>query len=160
MKHAIPTKVSQPLFSLEEIRLLKGRPTSYQPEFKEQVIDVMARGYSLGALAGTVGVSRVTINNWIDRYPDFFEACARAKAISQLHWETRFIDAIDRQLPTCQAIIFALCNVGREDWKNRQEIEHTGEIKLSAIIESAMQRIAAARTIEGTIASPDPDTCF
>jgi hypothetical protein len=60
-----------------------------------------------------------------------------------------------------QMVIFGLINAGREDWKNRQEIEHTGETKLSAVIETAIKRIES-RIIEGELVSPpsDADTCF
>jgi Bacteriophage Sf6, terminase small subunit-like len=159
-KHRIPDQPLQPVFDEpEQLARLRAPQTRYKPEFCQDAMEIMAQGFSLGGMAGKLGIARSTVNRWFEAHPEFSEACARARSAQQYYWEKRFIFAVETGANP-QGPIFALVNCGREDWKNRQEIEHTGEIKLSAIIETAMQRIAAARTIEGTLAAPDLDTCF
>jgi hypothetical protein len=160
-------KPTQRPFTPEQLMTLRAPQTRYQPEFAEKVIELMAEGYSLGGFAGTIGVGRRAINTWMEKHPDFDQACARGLAVRQYWWETKAIEIATTggQGSQGQMVIFGLLNAGREDWRNRQEIEHTGEIKLSTVIETALRRIES-RVIEGTATelpagnSDQADNCF
>lgn len=61
-----------------------GRPTKYEPRFCEMVIKAGKQGYSLGAFAGMIGVSRPTIDAWAKEHPEFLGACNVSKATAAL----------------------------------------------------------------------------
>lgn len=46
-----------------------------------------AEGYSDAQIAACIGVSKVTLHNWISDYPQFREIYNRAKTLSQSWWE-------------------------------------------------------------------------
>ncbi len=110
-----------------------GRPTKYEPRFCEEVEDLMAQGYSLGAFAGHVGVARSTINEWIDNHPEFSEAVSRAKAKRLLMWEGIGLKVAQYGGSGGQATmtIFGLKNMGEDEWRDKQEFEHSGGAELS-----------------------------
>lgn len=105
-----------------------GRPTKYEPRYCDEAEAFMAQGYSLGAFAGSIGVARSTINEWIDNQPDFSEAVSRAKAKRLMHWETAGLAvAKDGGGPgTATIIVFGLKNMGDADWSDRQQHELSG----------------------------------
>jgi hypothetical protein len=145
-KSRISKEPTQPVWSEESRQKLRAPATSYQPHFAQEAIEWMAKGYSLGAVAGRIGVARSTVFDWMERFPEFGRSVARARAAQQHYWETRFIDAVENSdgAPG-NMIMFALKNVGREDWKDKQEIEISGQLTFSNIIENAMKTIEARR---------------
>ena len=58
----------------DEAKRPVGRPTKYDPAYCDDVEAEMGNGLSLTAFAGVIGVSRSTINEWIDANPEFSEA--------------------------------------------------------------------------------------
>ena len=63
----------------------------YKKEYCEKLIEHMSQGFSLSTFGGTVGVTRQTIYDWIERYPEFKEAKDIAFAKSQEFFEKRLI---------------------------------------------------------------------
>lgn len=105
-----------------------GRPTKYDPSFCEVVEAEMASGLSLGAVAGSLGVSRSRINEWMAEYPEFQEAVSRAKAQRLLHWERAALRvATSGGGPgTATIIVFGLKNMGADDWTDITKTELSG----------------------------------
>jgi len=64
-----------------------GKPTKYKKEYCEQLIEWMAEGRSLLAFAGKLRVSRTTLQNWVDTYPEFKEAKEIGNMASLMWWE-------------------------------------------------------------------------
>lgn len=126
-------------------KALRGRPPSYKPEYCQLVMDWRAKGYSFGGFAGSIGVARGTINEWMNRYPEFNEACSRAQSASQWWWETKAIEVATTGGQGSQGtmVMFGLINSGREDWKNKQEIEISGQITLASVVEASLKQIEA-----------------
>jgi hypothetical protein len=104
---------------------IMGRPTDYRPEYGLEIITHMAFGFSLTATAGIMGFSRQTFHNWAEKYPDFLDSVGRAKALRTYALELGLLHAPDG--PTVTARIFALKNAAPEEWREKQEIEHTGD---------------------------------
>jgi hypothetical protein len=48
-----------------------GRPSSYRPEFADEVADYMSDGHSLMAWAWRQGLPYETVWDWFNQYPDF-----------------------------------------------------------------------------------------
>jgi hypothetical protein len=97
-----------------------GRPSKYREAYCDAVVEHMAEGASLTSFAAEIGVARSTINEWMEQFPEFSEACARAKAKCAAWWEKA-----NRRLATTGegnqgACKLGLTNMARDDWKDRQ----------------------------------------
>src|SRR6266850_1123420 len=93
-----------------------GRPTLYRPEYCQMVIDKMAQGFSLTAFAGTIGVSKNAVYEWIRAHADFGDAVSRARPARTLWLETKLMRS--REGAEAAATIFALRNADPEEWCN------------------------------------------
>lgn len=103
-----------------------GRPTKYEQRFCDEVIEHMKDGASLTSFAAEVGVARSTINEWIDNQPEFSEAVKIGKARCAAWWEKLSRIGASGAAPVNPTlIIFGLKNMAAEDWREKQEIDHT-----------------------------------
>lgn len=100
-----------------------GRPTKYEERFCEECIAFMGQGYSLTAFAGSIGVARSTINEWMAAHPEFSEATRVGQAKRTMKLEEGLIKG--ESGPKVQGHIFALKNADPEGWKDKQEIDHS-----------------------------------
>jgi hypothetical protein len=85
---------------------------------------------SWGACAGEIGVSRQTLTAWADAHPEFLDAKRISEARSQLFWERKLSKLADKGSAgpgASTAIIFALKNRARDDWRDMVEQKHTGD---------------------------------
>ena len=64
-----------------------GRPSSYKPEYCEQVIELGSKGMSPVQIAVELGVPRTTMLSWADVHEEFSTALTRAKEHEQAWWE-------------------------------------------------------------------------
>ena len=128
-----------------------GRPTKYEPRFADEVVEYMGRGYSLTAFAGHIGVSRITLDNWAAAFPDFMNALAWARAARMNYWEQRLIYVAETGGTGQQGTTAmfgaknASANMGADEWADKQEVKHSGQVSLGALVETSM------KTIEGTV---------
>lgn len=106
-----------------------GRPSKFQQVYCNEVIETMATGLSLTAFAGEIGVARSTINEWIDNYPEFSEAVRVAKAKRTLALERGMLTAENG--PAVTARMFALKNADPEEWRDKRELQHSGEVAVT-----------------------------
>ena len=103
-----------------------ARPTKYKPEYCEAVVRHMSDGASLTSFAAEIDVARSTINEWMEAHPEFSEAVKRAKAKCAAWWEKKGREGASGEAavnPTL--VIFGLKNMASEDWREKQEIDHT-----------------------------------
>lgn len=110
---------------LEGMKKPVGRPTKYKPEYCQMVVDHMAKGASLTSFAAEIDVARSTINEWMDANPDFSEAVKRAKAKCAAWWERLGRNNAITGDGNATLVIFGLKNMAAEDWREKQEIDHT-----------------------------------
>lgn len=113
-----------------------GRPTKYDPKFCDAVEAFMAEGFSLTAFAGDLGVSRATIDNWMKEFPEFLEAVSRSKAKRLAFWERTAINVASKGTGgpgAATVIVFGLKNMGGDEWKDKQEVEHTGTMGVTYV---------------------------
>jgi transposase-like protein len=71
----------------EQAKRPVGRPSSYDPAYCDRVLELGAEGMGPEEIAGTLGVTRTTLYQWRDHYPQFLTALERARALEQLWWE-------------------------------------------------------------------------
>jgi len=104
-------------------------PSKYDPSYCEAVIEHCKDGSSITSFGASVGVSRTTITNWQHEFPKFGEAVQIAKAHAAAWWEERARLVVANGGTSAQSTLcmFGMKNMGREDWADRQEVEHSGK---------------------------------
>lgn len=106
-----------------------GRPTKYEKRFCQMLVDDMGAGYSVTAFAGSIGVSRSTINEWAEQHPEFSEALSMGKAKRLRFWEQTAISVAAKGTggPGAASVItFGLKNMGGDEWSDTTKTEVTG----------------------------------
>jgi hypothetical protein len=100
----------------------------YNPEFCTTVVMAGREGAvcSENGLAGLLGVSRGKIRQWRVDYPEFDEACRRAKSAYGAYYETQLREIATTGQGSATAVIFALKNRVREEWQDVYNREMTG----------------------------------
>jgi hypothetical protein len=123
-----------------EKRIGEGRPTKYKPEYCQMLIDHMNGGYSFESFAGLIGVAKQTLYEWIDANSEFLDAKEVGFEKSRLFWEKVGVDYIINQSSSTAGVgseskainstvyIFNLKNRFPKEWRDRQEVEHSGKI--------------------------------
>lgn len=101
-----------------------GRPTDFKPAMGEEILALMAQGFSLAAAAADLGVHRQRVYEWMDRHPEFADTVKLAQVKRQRFLEQRLLTADVG--PVVTATIFALKNAAAADWREKQEVQHTG----------------------------------
>jgi hypothetical protein len=134
-----------------------GRPSKYQPEHK-QIARMMGRlGATDAQLAEAFEVAESTIHLWKKEHPEFSEALKDGKkeadsaverslferATGYSHPEDKIFqyEGAPVVVPTTKiyppdvtACIFWLKNRKPKDWRDKQEIEHSGEMEIKVTI--------------------------
>src|SRR5688572_7258222 len=109
-----------------------GRPTSYQPEYCERVIELGREGLSVVEMAAEIGVHRETLEeNWPAAHPEFSEAFTQARQFSQAWWERQ--GRVNLLLPpgagTFNSSVWSRSMAARfpRDWREKAAVEMTGK---------------------------------
>lgn len=116
---------------------MAGRPTKYSEAYCNEVIETMAQGLSLTSFAGIIGVARSTINVWMGEHPEFSEAVKIGTAKRVHYLERRLLDG--EIGPRVTSHIFALKNADPEEWRDRKELEHSGQVAIGRIERSFVE---------------------
>jgi hypothetical protein len=132
-----------------------GRPTKYKPEYVEQVKKLCKLGATDAQIADFFEVDEATINNWKQEYPKFFESIKVGKAaydddlveaslakrargfvrtVERLH-EGIPVECKEEVPPDTTACIFWLKNRKQKEWRDRQEMEHSVDRNLAAVLQ-------------------------
>ena len=145
----------------------RGRPTTYKPEYGEQIRAGMAQGLSLTAAAAELDLDRDNVYRWAGKYPDFDGIIRMGRFKRQAFLEKRLIGAT--QSPIVTSSIFALKNAAPQDWSDRQDlnVNHSGSIAVETdgrqLGRAVIEILAQGRTIPGVSAditdiTPDGET--
>ncbi|MES9790695.1 helix-turn-helix domain-containing protein [Priestia megaterium] len=116
-------------------------------------------------IAHNVGISRSTLNDWKKRYPDISDALKKGKEVVDLQVENALLKRAlgyeyeeitkesqwnektnkyelvitksvkKRQAPDTTAQIFWLKNRRPDKWRDKQDVEHTGDMDLNIVID-------------------------
>lgn len=133
-----------------------GRPSKYKPEYAKQAGKLCSLGATDRELADFFEVDEKTINTWKEKHPDFLQSLKDSKdeldsrverrlyerAMGYSHPDTKFAthegaitderEYIKHYPPDTTAAIFWLKNRRKEQWRDKQEVEHSGRIKVIA----------------------------
>lgn len=102
------------------IQMNIGRPTKYKPEFCEIALKILREGRSQAAVAAELNVAKSQITEWMKRYPDFQNACARGLAAAESVWEDPAF------CPSLHPARWRLNMLNRFGWQDRQDRIHSG----------------------------------
>ena len=64
-----------------------GRPTTYNPEFIDEIIRLAKQGKSFEQICYRLDIGMTTIYQWRDAHPEFAKALEEAKIYEQAYWE-------------------------------------------------------------------------
>ena len=109
---------------MAEAKRGRGAPTSYKPEYCEQLIDHMSVGYSFESFAGVISVCRDTIYEWCLVHKDFSDAKRKAVQKSLLALETIGLEGMKGDLKgfNVASWIFTCKNRHSDMFKDKMEI--------------------------------------
>lgn len=102
-----------------------GRPSKYKKEYCQEAIDFMKDGYSVTAFAGHIGVARSTVFKWAEENQEFSDALKTAQAKAAYWWEQSLRQVATTGQGNASAAIFGVKNRSGEEWRDKQEIDHT-----------------------------------
>jgi transposase-like protein len=110
-----------------------GRPSKYKPEYCEEVIALGKEGKSPVQMCAHFDISRQTLDNWAAEHSEFLEALTRAKTHCQAWWEKAGQEGMFLGGGGFNAAVWKKSMEARfrEDYTERQEVAHTGTLKVS-----------------------------
>lgn len=133
-----------------------GRPTKYKEEYEEEVYKLCLLGATDKEIANFFNVDEATINRWKEKYEKFCESLKAGKidadsVIAQKlfhrakgyeHREDKIFNNNGEPLivpttkhypPDTTAAIFWLKNRRPAEWRDKQDIEHSGNMGVTII---------------------------
>jgi len=148
-----------PSLSVESTTLsVGGRPTKYREDYNKVAYKLCLLGSTDKQLADFFDVTEQTINNWKNDYPSFFESIKAGKEqadaqVAQalfhraLGYEAKeehihfsqgeaVVTPITKQYPPdATSAIFWLKNRQPKNWRDKQVVDHTGQVGLKALLD-------------------------
>lgn len=113
-----------------------GRPSKYDPKYCQMLIDHMASGFSYESFGGLeeVSVSKQTLYDWENAYPDFLDAKKIGSQKNLMFWERKGHEGLFDQTEyneqgkpilkkTLNSTVWIFSMKNRHKWKDRQEVE-------------------------------------
>ena len=133
-----------------------ARPTQYRAEYAEQAFKLCLLGATDVQLGDFFGVSEKTINVWKGKHPKFMKALTDGKriadadvahslyqrAVGYSHPEDKIfndngtpmiVPTTKHYPPDATSMIFWLKNRQRFDWRDKQEVEHSGDLTVEVV---------------------------
>jgi hypothetical protein len=105
------------------------RPSKYDPDYCEQIIEFCKDGSSLTSFAAAIDVCRDTLTEWASKHDEFSLAVKRAKAHCAAWWEsTARKNAMGAGNGNATLCIFGLKNMAPDDWRDQVETRHSGTV--------------------------------
>jgi hypothetical protein len=121
-----------------------ARPSKYKPAYCDLVIGHMSEGASITSFAAEIGVARSSINEWMEHHEEFSEAVKIAKAKCAAWWEKKGRTLAVDGGGNATLVIFGLKNMAGEDWRDKQEVEHSGKVDTTDVDARQLSRAILA----------------
>jgi hypothetical protein len=133
---------------------MAGAPTKYKEDYNEQVYKLCLLGATDKDIADFFDVCEASINNWKNDYPEFLESIKKGKQIADSNVadrlyqralgfehdaeEIKIIDGgVERvkvrkiYAPDPTSAIFWLKNRQPDKWRDKQDVENSGNINIT-----------------------------
>ena len=134
-----------------------GRPSKFE-QVKDMLYKMASYGMTDKQMADVVGVSEQTVNNWKLKDPNFLESLKAEKEIADARVERSLFEratgyshaedkifndngtplvvpTVKHYAPDTTAAIFWLKNRKPKEWRDKQDIEHSGEVSQVVIVD-------------------------
>lgn len=111
-----------------------------EDEVKSTLLKGWARnGLTNEQIAANMGISKVTFYEWRNKFPNFANLIKEDKDYA----DTQVENALYKQAleGNVTAAIFWLKNRRRKDWKDKQDLEVTGELGIADVIKKSRERV-------------------
>lgn len=131
-----------------------GRKSMYRESYCDEVINMMASGYSLTAAMASLGFTRSRAHEWAAIHPEFQDAIALGHAKRSMKLEELGLAAASG--PQVTFVMKALANCNVEDFRERKEVEHTHNVKPAELSDDDLASIAAGSRAGTTPAKGNP----
>jgi hypothetical protein len=150
------------------MKLAVGRPSLYRPEYAEKAKELCNNGATDAELADYFEVSITAIKSWKSVHPAFHTALKAGKDIADDRVERSLyekatgytFDAVkifmpagaqdpvyaqyrEHVPPDTTAMIFWLKNRRKAEWRDKQDVEHSGEVKVEYSDEARIRALTA-----------------
>lgn len=120
---------------MEEQPHAGGRPTKYDPSLCERVKDLCLMGATDEEISEIFEIHKDTFYSWKLKYPEFSDAIKEGKEFADANVSKSlykrangFVGDDDKYFPPDPtSCIFWLKNRRRNQWRDKQDIEHTGK---------------------------------
>ena len=118
---------------------IKAPQCKYRPEYCEMLIDHLRKGLSISTFGAKVDVTRSTIYEWINTFPEFKVAHDKGLQLAQEFFESRLsakisgqeIKGIDVKKIDTTALIFALKTRFHETYGDKTNLIAPGGININ-----------------------------
>lgn len=133
-----------------------ARPTKYKQEYAEQSRKLCLLGATDAELAEFFEVEESTLNNWKHAHPEFMESIKKGKSqadadvadrlyqramgfehpdvhVSNFQGNVTLTPIRKVYAPDTTAAIFWLKNRKPAEWRDKQDVEHTGSVEITKI---------------------------
>ena len=112
--------------------IMTGRPSKYDPAYCDLAIELGEQGKTYTSIANAIGVHRDTLYEWRDVHPDFSDALKVSRGKAMEWWEDTLQGQARGRFEGANATsaIFAMKNQFPDDYRDRKEVKHDGELKL------------------------------
>jgi len=140
-----------------------GRPSSYRPEYAEQVRKLCLLGATDEDIAGFFKVGEATVQRWKERHPEFRASILEGREVADANVAERlymralgysheavkiFMPAgaeepvyapyTEHYPPDTQAASLWLRNRQPRRWRDKQEVEHSGTLTLEQLVAQSL----------------------
>jgi hypothetical protein len=105
-----------------------ARPTKYKSEYCEKVIELMAEGASKTEVCAEIGICYDTFLDWQKANKEFSESVKRGDKLSEAWWLKSGRLNLENNKFSYTGWYMNMKN--RHGWKDKQEVEQSGEVTL------------------------------
>lgn len=112
-----------------------GRPTKYNPDMCQVVIDLMTEGKSIEQVAAHLGIVKQTLYNWAEHNKEFMDAIKQGTELSYAWWLNKGQDWLvetrggKEANDTFNHVLWYMNMKNRFGWKDKSETDHNVTIK-------------------------------
>ena len=100
-----------------------GRPSKYQPQYGDQLIEHMRQGFSFESFGAIIGSHRDTLYEWAKVHEPFSDAKKRAVGEGLLFYEKVGLAGMTGKLKGFNPAAWIFSMKNRFQWQDRVEIE-------------------------------------
>lgn len=137
-----------------------GQPTKYKPEYCQQLIAHMAKGFSFESFAADCRVSFETLYEWARVHPEFSEAKKQGKSLELKMWESMATAGSAGKIKNFNstAMIFSMKNKFPKLYRDQIKLDATIEIEGLAVLSEEDKISLIQKVLENKLKKANKDS--